>query len=398
MVDETNIQEDNKGRKGKRVVKRVLLIVGASVLSLVVLLVSTFFFLLYSPWTHAIRDRYVLMTYKTSNPWLCTWFFSQETIDGIFDRNGSEQPDGSVDTSIIMPAVTPTQNGNQTPNPSEPTNMPTHAPVSAEPTLAPSSVPTPYKDFKTSQKYKGEIIYDDGEVRIVEFSGETDYGKYTARMMQIKDPSRVTLGVTNRIGERGQILPDICKTNDALCGINAGGFVDEGGVGNGGTPLGVVVKDGVYRVYTEEKDHKIIGFNRDNVLVIGEFTEEEIASQGIRDAMSWRYPVYLMLNGEVTKYYGLAGGYDPRSAIGQCADGTVLLLVADGSSLRGFDGVNFAMMADMMYEFGAVNAANLDGGTSSCMVLKGNVINTVCNPQIAKSGRWLATAWIVKNQ
>ena len=399
MTEETITQEENKPGKGKRILKRVLLTAGITVLSLIILLVSTFLFLLYSPWTHTFRDRYVLMTYQTSNPWLCTLFFSQETIDGIFERNGSDQPDDAVDTSLIKPFITVEPDVTQTPEVlSTPGAIQTPMP---SPTKAPiTSTPAPIlaSPFKTSAKYKSTTIYHDGSVCIVEFSGKTDIGKYTARMIQVRDPSRVTLGVTDRLGERGQHLAKMCTSNNALCGINAGGFVDEGGQGHGGTPLGVVVKDGVYNVYTEETDHTIIGFNRDNILVMGKFTEEDIQTYGIRDAMSWRYPAYLMLNGEVVTYHGLAGGYDPRSAIGQCADGTVLLLVVDGSSLRGIDGVDFAMMADMMYEFGAVNAANLDGGTSSTMALNGKVINSVCNPQVAYNGRWLATGWLVKNQ
>ncbi len=417
MAEENNLQteteETKKKGKGKRIVKRVLLILGVSVLSLVILLVSTFLFLLYSPWTREFRDRYVLMTYMTSNPWLSTLFFSRDTIDDIFMQNGSIQPDEMVDTSIVKPIVMSTPDIQATPDASvvpdasvtpestctpEPTGAPT-----IKPTPVPSKhtpVPPPISDipFKMSNKYDEKVIYHDGSVCIVEFSGTTSLGKYTARMIQVQDPSRVTLGVTNTLGTRGQHLAGICETNDALCGINAGGFVDEGGQGHGGTPLGTVVKDGVYNVYTEETDHTIIGFNRDNILVMGKFTEEDIAKYEIRDAMSWRYPAYLVLNGEKVEYKGYAYGYDPRSAIGQCADGTVLLLVVDGSARRGIDGADFGMMADMMYAFGAVNAANLDGGTSATMALNGRVINRVCNPQVAYNGRWLATAWLVKNQ
>ena len=91
-------------------------------------------------------------------------------------------------------------------------------------------------EFKTSEEYPGEIIYDDGEVQIVKFTQRTNTGKYTARIIQVKDPSRVVLGVTNKLGKRGQLLGDFCTTNDALAAINAGGFVDDGGHGNGGTP------------------------------------------------------------------------------------------------------------------------------------------------------------------
>lgn len=399
----------NKGEKsdkanGKsrawKIVKRVIFSVLGTVLALVILILSTFMFIFYSPWTHELRDQYILMTYMTSNPWLCTWFFSQEKIDEVFANNGSAQPDEPVDTTLITPTPSP----KPTPTPSEDPNTSTSDDSSTPETSQSDPEPViPPKPFKTSEKYQGEAIYDDGEVQILQFSGENPVGgKYTARLIQIKDPSRVFLGLTKGVGGDGnpgygQTVTSMLATNDALCGINAGGFVDINGVGSGGVPLGAIIKDGVYKVYTEEENHTIIGFNKDNILVMGQFSEEQIKEQGIRDGMSWRQPALLILNGVNVEQYGLAGGYDPRSAIGQCADGTVLLLVVDGSSLRGIDGANFAMMADILSEFGAVNAANLDGGTSASMALKDRLINKVCNPSIADRGRDIATAWLVKN-
>lgn len=402
-MTETKEEKNQKSGKGKKIAMRILIVFVAAIMSIVVTFFTIFFFLLYSPWTREFRDRYVLMTYMTSNPWLCTWFLPQTTIDEIFEQNGSTQPDEMVDTSIVKPIVTPkptpTPDLQQTPEATlSSTQTPTIRPTPTPSKYTPVAPPVSDVPFKASDKYGEKVIYHDGSVCIVEFSGTTSWGDYTARMIQVQDPSRVTLGVTNTLGTRGQHLAGMCETNDALCGINAGGFVDEGGQGHGGTPLGTVVKDGVYNVYTQESDHTLIGFNRDNILVMGKFTEEDVAKNEIRDAMSWRYPVYLVLNGEKVEYQGYAYGYDPRSAIGQCADGTVLLLVVDGSTRRGFDGADFGMMADMMYAFGAVNAANLDGGTSSTMALNGRVINRVCNPQVAYNGRWLATAWLVKNQ
>ena len=76
---------------------------------------------------------------------------------------------------------------------------------------------------------------------------------------------------------------------------------------------------------------------------------------------------------------------------------TVLMLVVE-STLRGIDGANFDVMTDIMYEFQAVNAANLDGGTSTSMALEGKLLNTVSNSLIAKRGRFLATCWLVSRE
>ena len=46
-----------------------------------------------------------------------------------------------------------------------------------------------------------------------------------------------------------------------------------------------------------------------------------------------------------------------------------------------------------MLEYGAINAANLDGGSSSVMVYKGEIINNIVS---MRSDRTVPTAWIVK--
>ena len=332
---------------------------------LVSLAVAFFLTLFYSPLMPEWRDQYVMMTYQTSNPWLCTLFFSQEDIDATFDRHTVATPEGETNTGLIE--------------------------VPDEPEIK--------KEFSVSEKYPGETLFDDGEVQIIKFSGKTKRGVYTARLIQIKDPERVMLGVTNQLGKRGQTIGDMCTTNNALCGINAGGFVDVGGVGNGGTPTELVVKDGVLTIYQEKESYEIIGFNRDNVLVLGTYTEEEIPALNLRDAISWgvlRWKPALILNGVRAQFSGLAGGFDPRSAIGQRDDGLVMLLVVDGSAKRSVDGANMELVTDILSEYGAVNAANLDGGTSACMALQGKIINTVCNPSIVSRGRYLATSWLVK--
>ena len=380
---ETRKRRRRKRRKVKKpltpakVFLRVLKWVGISLLSLILVIVIGFLTIFYSPWFIEVRDRYILMTYKTSNSWLSTVFFSQELIDKVFEENGMVDTGNEVDPDLIG------GNSSEIEGETEPTPKPI--------------------EFSTSKKYPATEIYNDGDVQIIEFSGTQSAGSYTARLIQIKDPSRVFLGVTSKLGTKGELIADQCAKNDALCGINAGGWVDVGGVGSGGTPLGTIIKDGKITNYTINYENQvyswIIGFTNDNVLVIGEYTNDEIKELGIRDGMSWRAPVKLIVNGEKVEYKGLAGGYDPRSAIGQREDGVVLLLAIDGTWQRGIDGADFAMVADIMYEFGAVNAANLDGGTSSVMSLKGQTIsNNQANPAVAHRGRYLPTTWLVKNK
>ena len=68
-------------------------------------------------------------------------------------------------------------------------------------------------------------------------------------------------------------------------------------------------------------------------------------------------------------------GVGPRTAIGQRKDGTVLFLVIDGRQPGYSVGATLRDIQNIMYEEGAVIAANLDGGSSSTLYYNGKVIN-----------------------
>ncbi|HZP80605.1 MAG TPA: phosphodiester glycosidase family protein [Chthonomonadaceae bacterium] len=64
----------------------------------------------------------------------------------------------------------------------------------------------------------------------------------------------------------------------------------------------------------------------------------------------------------------------PRTAAGVAADGTLLLVAADGRAAWS-RGVSLGELAGIMKRLGAVNAINLDGGGSTTMVVGGGVVN-----------------------
>ena len=70
----------------------------------------------------------------------------------------------------------------------------------------------------------------------------------------------------------------------------------------------------------------------------------------------------------------LLSGVNPRTAIGQRADGAVLLLVVDGRQAYSL-GATHNDLVDIMLEYGAVNACNLDGGSSSMMWFEDGYVN-----------------------
>jgi len=93
----------------------------------------------------------------------------------------------------------------------------------------------------------------------------------------------------------------------------------------------------------------------------------------IRDAVTCS--PFLIVNGKSSEVLGNGGWGDaPRTAIGQRADGIVLFLVLDGRRAK-MQGADMNDLIKIMKNYGAINAANLDGGTSSAMVVEGKLIN-----------------------
>jgi exopolysaccharide biosynthesis protein len=223
-------------------------------------------------------------------------------------------------------------------------------------------------------------------MELIKLKGPT----YKGYMLIVNDPSRVVIG-TGKLGKKGMKVEDIVKEYGAESGINAGGFPDSGGHGSGSTPDGILIEN--YKVLHTDKSSKyrLIGMDRQNVLVLGNYSLKEILSKDIRDAVSFR--PFLIINGNPTIKSGNGGwGIGPRTAIGQKKDGTILMIVIDGRQV-GSIGASLKEVQDIMLQYGAYNAASLDGGSSSTMIYQGKLINSPCS----KYGpRYVPSAFIIK--
>ena len=101
-------------------------------------------------------------------------------------------------------------------------------------------------------------------------------------------------------------------------------------------------------------------------------TDSDIQEQNIQYGVSFG-PV-LISNGEIVLPEGTVSGLNPRTAIGQRSDGAILMLVIDGRQVVSL-GATLWDLAEVFQKFGAVNACNLDGGSSSLMWFGGDYIN-----------------------
>lgn len=215
---------------------------------------------------------------------------------------------------------------------------------------------------------------DDDGLIMVTVPGET----YTAYMLIVLDPTRVILGCRpDRIGTKGYTLDDFAAQFEAVAGINAGGFEDYNGQGNGSTPDSVIVHDGEIICGYFGIGNGFVGLDADGILQVGFEKVDDLKERGIVEGAGFG-PI-LIKDGEIVNPEKLAASnLNPRTAIGQRADGALLLLVIDGRQPNSLGG-SFLDEAELMLDFGAVTANNLDGGSSSLMWYEGEFINNKAN-------------------
>lgn len=220
------------------------------------------------------------------------------------------------------------------------------------------------------------------------------YKGSTVYILVVYDPSRVFTGTAVQDPEQrygyGITLESMIETYDAIGGINAGGFIDDGGTGSGWPPYGVTYSQG--QCYNPDIGGPLGGFDKDDIFNVGYFSYEDCEKAGIRDAVSFG-PV-LIINGEKLGYGVLESGIGPRTAIGQRADKAVVMMAVDGRQAYSI-GLTYVDCADILFDkYGCVNAINMDGGNSTCMYFNGEMINNPSN--VAGGTRDLPTTWLIR--
>lgn len=205
---------------------------------------------------------------------------------------------------------------------------------------------------------------------------DIESSNFNGKMLVIQDPTRVKVGYSNQMPRAGETTSSIARRNGAIAAINGGGFIDTKWAGTGGAPLGYLISNGKYisgEIKDKNKKRDTIAFTEDGMLIVGKHSENDLKKYKVKEAISFGPP--LIVNGKPTVKGDGGWGISPRTVIGQKEDGSVLFLVIDGRSLKSF-GATLKEVQDIMLKHGAVNAANLDGGSSTTMYYDGKVINT----------------------
>lgn len=201
------------------------------------------------------------------------------------------------------------------------------------------------------------------------------YPNFKAYILLVRDPSRLYVGTSSNFANTavpGKDIFDIVAQESCVAAINGGEFQDTGGVGNGGEPKGVTYSQGKL-VFNQATAKTFIGLDRDNKLVVREqITAAEAEALGIRDGVCFQTGttenVLITNDGSEVTIHRLDGdgARSQRTAIGQRADGTIILLVTDGRTTSN-PGATYNDVTEIMVKFGAVTAGMLDGGSSAMM-------------------------------
>lgn len=356
MIKRKKRNEVSTGKKIGTVVGRVFAVIGTTLGMLILGIYAVMLVCTHGPSVIA-RDLFVLSVRESSaGGFLANMCCSKSTIAKIEANNKVEDMEGITDSSLIQ--------FNNDPD---------------------KDISDDIQDDLNKEGLKPYL--EDNGILFYKVSGST----FAGTMMVVEDPSRVFVGVSGSYsGEAGINVPAICEKYGATAATNAGGFEDIGGVGNGGTPLGIVMSEGTLRYGNLNDTYNVIGFDKNNVFVIGTMTAQEAVNRGIRDAVS--FGPFLILNGTPLEVTGMGGGLNPRTAIGQRADGSVLMLIIDGRQTHSL-GASMNDLINVMLQFGAVNAANLDGGGSTVLYYDGKIQNEISS---IYGARGVPTAIVVR--
>lgn len=213
-------------------------------------------------------------------------------------------------------------------------------------------------------------------------------------IMLVQDPKRVVIQDTPNQYSIGNTVKKMVEIADGVAGINGGGFNDGPNYdSNGGSPSGIIIKNGelISPKTKDDKVYNIIGITDKGALVLAHNTIDWAFENNIKQAVS--FSPFLIVNGEGTIKKGTGGwGIAPRTAIGQRKSGEMLFLVIDGRQPTWSIGVDLKVLQDVLLKEGCINAAMLDGGSSTVMVYKGEFVN---KPSLGRE-RYINNAFVVK--
>ena len=371
-------------------------------------------FLLYTPNAFVTRWRewYIETAMGTmTHQWLATWFIPSDIINEVMTRRYlmNQKQEGIVSNWDGMNVTSEDTDTEKTPKQQFYEMFSELDESSIEKYLSdnPECLENGYDEINidligepTTKNYDTGLKTKQGDtvlavnaqhgILILELSGEDSLGmEYAGKLALCKKPERIFVGTSEGLGDYGSFVSDMVRENDAILGINASGFADFDGNGTGGIAYGFLKSRGEKIQDAVGNGWKIIGFDEDDHLQVGAFND----TSALRDAVEF-HPA-LIINGENLVAGTGLNEQQPRTAIGQAQDGTVIMLVVDGRQFHSF-GISIERCGEIMEKYGAYQASMLDGGSSSVMVYRGREITSPTTLSQNEEGRYLPDAFLVR--
>lgn len=207
--------------------------------------------------------------------------------------------------------------------------------------------------------------------------GELGYRGYIAKV-KLFDPSavKVVLG-KDKLGETETTGSAVNRTG-AVLGINGGGFYSsvQGGR-NRIMPIGNTVIDGEFATGFSPSNGDVFfaGISQDGKMIGGKFYDKE-SLMSLRPLQGVSFLPVLIKGGQpltVPKEWKTTK--QPRTIIGEYANGDFILIVVDGRQSDWSSGVTLERLQIKLAELGVKEGYNLDGGGSSAFVFQGKTLN-----------------------
>ena len=309
------------------------------------------FVLMYGPYDH-FRNLFVTTAMKTRNhQYLAYVFYNKEMVSKIMSNNYFIEIDEDVNTDDIV---------------------------------INTKEKSSYKD-----KYEEELFTRDkgnDSYKVI----DVKVGNAKGYLVAIYKPEKVRLLRTKKFdnGTFGERVVDMCKRYKASVCINGGGFAN--GLDNGSDiPLGYVIDDG--EVLWENKNlGNIIGITDDGKLkLMRSVTGQEAVQAGIKYGLE--FGPFLIVNGKSMEIVGMPYGTANKCVIAQRKDGLMMFLVTEGESY--IDGATLKDVIKVLERYGAYNAANLDGGQSTSLVIHDTLVNSPNYLAKKQGGRYVVTGF-----
>jgi exopolysaccharide biosynthesis protein len=188
----------------------------------------------------------------------------------------------------------------------------------------------------------------------------------------VSDASALKTALANNTYGRNitDTTSNMAEDNNAVLAINGDYY--------GARQSGYVIRNGnLYRNTSGDRDALVIKQNGEFEFVSeGETSAEELLQNGAYQVLS--FGLVLLENGEISvgenDEVGMAMASNPRTAIGYLGNNHYVFVVSDGRTSESA-GLSLYELASFMKELGVADAYNLDGGGSSTMVFKGEIIN-----------------------